>query len=107
MSIEKQIDDYINESEEKNKIYVQEELDYAEKCHNLEKELGCPLEVLFKAMGHCVYDENGRGYYIEHYYQERGVYQIHSVLYKGRIVEKGFNLKDYKKTWWLKEDKSE
>lgn len=27
---------------------IKEELDYAEKCHNLEKKLGCPLETVIE-----------------------------------------------------------
>lgn len=77
------------------------------KYKSLEEQLGCPLEVMFKALGHFIYDEDGNAWYIEHYYQECNVYQLHSVRNFGRIADKKFNTKDYKKTWFLKEDKSE
>ena len=50
MPSERDIDNYINEIEEKNQIYMEEELEYAEKCHNLEEQLGCPLDVLAKIL---------------------------------------------------------
>lgn len=77
------------------------------KLEDLEEEIGCPLEVIFKALGHWIYDEDGKAWYIEHYYQEHNIYQLHSVRNFGRIADKKFNTKDYKKTWWLKEDRSE
>ena len=82
-------------------------IDKLGKLEDLEEQLGCSLEVVFKALGHCIYDEEGNAWYIEHYYQEHNVYQLHSVRNFGRIADKKFNTKDYKKTWWLKEDKSE
>ena len=124
MPSERDIDNYINEIEEKNQIYMEEELEYAKKCHNLEEQLGCPLEVVFKALknGSC-----GSIYtFIQNDYN--GIYKIG--LYKGIIINgltrecngkdfyfscydsltyKGykFYLKDYKKTWWLSETKEE
>ena len=77
------------------------------KLEDLEEELGCPLEVLFKALGNNVYDETGKAWYIEHYYQEFRRYEIHSVRYYGKLCDMKFKTKDYKKTWWLKADKSE
>lgn len=70
---------------------------------DLEDELGCPLDVVFKALKDGVYkkDEsiifeatlriyNGEAYLCQPYDDRL----LHKVL-----------LKDYKKTWWLTEDK--
>ena len=76
-----------------------------QKYKNLEDELGCPLEVVFKALknneiylthnGEIILDDSPalcfsyEGWYL---YTCSGFYEF---------------LKDYKKTWWLKEDLSE
>lgn len=92
---------------------VHKELEYAKRCHELEEELGCPLEVREKALikDFIWYDDNDR------------LIQV-IAMNSGYIMEKGkktavlnciynFNFwlaikcKDYKKTWWLREDKSE
>ena len=84
---------------------LEEELEYADKCHNLEEQLGCPLEVLSKILENGFYEYYG---YIPPYH----FYRID--IFKKEIMyydeEKNYftvKLKDYKKTWWLREDKSE
>ena len=57
MPSERDVDNYINEIEEKNQIYMEEELKYALKCHNLEEQLGCPLDVVSKALKQGIYTE--------------------------------------------------
>lgn len=113
MPSEKEIDNYIDNMEEENAIYVDKELEYAEKCHKLEEKLGCPLEVREQALikDFIWYDDSGR------------LIQV-IPMNSGYIMEKGkkiavlnciynFNFwlaikcKDYKKTWWLKETREE
>lgn len=71
---------------------------------NIEEELGCPLDVREQAFNNGFYDENGNHYYCEHYVPF--LKQMHTTGIMAS-EEKRFNLKDYKKTWWLKKDKSE
>ena len=98
---------------------LEDELEYADKCHNLEEQLGCPLEVVFKALD--------KGFYIDTKKVEKEPswenpkrislvgcpkYFRLNLWYKTIEVDRFGNyleiwLKDYKKTWWLKEDKSE
>lgn len=105
-------------------IYYKEVCDKLYALEDIEQDLGCPLEVVFKALknGSC-----GSIYtFIQNDYNE--IYKIG--LYKAIIINgltrecngkdfyfscydsltyKGykFYLKDYQKTWWLKEDGSE
>lgn len=104
MPSERDIDNYINKIEEKNQIYIEEELEYAEKCHKLEERVGCPLDVREKAFDKGFYDVDGKHYICEHY-----VPYLKSMHTRGIMIgrEKHFDLKDYKKTWWLKKDRSE
>lgn len=104
MPSERDINNYINEIEEKNQIYIEEELEYAEKCHNLEEQLGCPLDVREKAFDNGFYDENGNYYICEHYVPYLKSMHTRGIM-RGR--EKHFNLEDYQKTWWLSETKEE
>lgn len=71
------------------------------KLEDLEEQLGCPLEVVFKALTNGIYQEDGG----------RRKYPL--IEYNGATKKFFFgfgtycNVEDYKKTWWLKEDKSE
>lgn len=74
------------------------------KYKQLEEQLGCPLEVVFKAIYSGIYyiSPNGntfleRSFKLNHY--SSGWY-----LKKSKLE---FSLENYKKTWWLKRDKSE
>lgn len=77
-----------------------EELD--NKKSNLEQELGCPLEVVFKAFEKGIifhreeYDVIIDGEYITIVWETKELKWNNA---KGRAY-----LKDYKKTWWLKGD---
>ena len=81
---------------------LEEELEYADKCHNLEQQLGCPLEVLFRALrdGIFISDED----FLPHSCLLRNDFIL--VLFDD-IYKAEYLLKEYKKTWWLKPDKSE
>lgn len=90
------------------------------KLEDLEEQLGCPLEVVFKALD--------KGFYIDtkkvekepswekpmkrislvgcpKYFRLNLWYKTIEVDRFGHYLE--IWLEDYKKTWWLKEDKSE
>lgn len=75
------------------------------KLEDLEEQLGCPLEVVFKALANGVYYEdvaNCMKYMaVDLHLNLDGEY----VLYFDD--EEYLLTKNYKKTWWLKKDKSE
>lgn len=80
---------------------LEEELEYADKCHGLEEQLGCPLEVIFKALKQdYIYTKSGK-----HSRIEFGTYGFEWCICYGLRTQ--IRVADYKKTWWLKEDKSE
>ncbi|MBO7212560.1 MAG: hypothetical protein J6V44_16380 [Methanobrevibacter sp.] len=76
------------------------------KYKQLKKDLNCPLEVVFKALMN--------GIYIENIYDEmtnfkcRLTYKNEELGWYFNFINNGYVLlKDYKKTWWLKENKEE
>ena len=84
---------------------VESELDYASKCHNLEEQLGCPLDVVVKALQNGVYYEDVANC------MKYMVVDLHCNL-EGDFVlyfddEECLLVRNYKKTWFLKKDKSE
>lgn len=123
MPSEREIDNYIDSIEEENVIYVDKELEYANKCHKLEEEIGCPLECMvavFNAIKQgYIFCDIGNGMYEENYIQldygdisidEEPIFHncatssnYHYVLDNDGCIF----VEDYKKTWWLREDKSE
>ena len=83
------------------------------KLEDIEDELGCPLDVVFKALKEGFYfisDLFCKNVFTKQfidrvllYYSDELNCYCFSIGYRNdRIC-----LKDYKKTWWLKEDKSE
>lgn len=103
MGNEKQIDDYIDELYEENQIYVEKELEYADKCHKLEEEIGCPLEAYVKAtISGIWYSMAG---VMKHCFVN--VIDANKIIFAMKGTNIWFGLSDYKKTWWLKEDKTE
>ena len=113
---------YIEFNERKNDkdFFAHKELELyqnAQKYIELTDELGCPLEVFYELL-------KERNYYFE--YNEKVYYNkncyINTVnvndgfisvsvgneeLRKKYIFDVKLYFKDYKKTWWLKEDRSE
>ena len=82
-------------------------IQYFLKIHQLEDELGCPLDVVFKALKNGIYIEEGTF----EKYDVRGI-ELKGLGVISNICSYGdcdftCYYKDYKKTWWLKEDKSE
>ena len=123
MSFNNDISDLIHLAKEENESYRFDNSDEYKEIYNrvddksrivdyIEEELGCPIEVILKAIteGIYVYDVNSN---CRKVIKEEPTF----ILDKDIINEKkGFGfvitgryiyLKDYKKTWWLKEDKSE
>ena len=82
---------------------IQDLLTKANTYDNLSNELGCPLDVVFKALKEGIYKKD-----------ENIIFEATLRIYKGeaylcqpyddRLLHKVL-LKDYGKTWWLKGDK--
>lgn len=77
------------------------------KLEDLEEEIGCSLEVIFKAIKNGIYYKNNarKTIYIKVYFTTNS-YKTEFVL---RDLNDDYALlsRNYKKTWWLKEDRSE
>lgn len=92
------------------------------KLEDLEGKLKCSLDFVFKVLkapkiyveGMNVFSEHKKGFGFHARYND---YMINPEVLRGKRPEflfidrwaRGYNLrlKDYKKTWWLREDKSE
>lgn len=97
--------------------FVKAKLEYADKMKAIEEQLGCPLEVREKALSSFYIP--GYGYvsnnddFINLRKHSKGYY-LKVVIHPSKPTPPHFYgycdihyLKDYKKTWWLKEDRSE
>ena len=105
MPSEREIDNYIDNMEEENVIYVDKELEYAEKCHKLEEKLGCPLEVVIKAINKGIFAEDlPSGKIVKWFGLSLSRVKTEWYLSNEKIC---VGLKDYKKIWWLKETREE
>ena len=73
----------------------------------LEEQLGCPLEVVVKALKIGIYTnlKNWNREDLTKYFC-LNLYKVENECYLGNPII-CVNLKDYKNTWFLKEDKSE
>ena len=76
------------------------------KYKKLEEQLGCPLEVVFKAVLRWVYYDDTTGNttrdFVDLHTNLDGEYML--LCNNAREI---FLTRDYKRTWWLKRDKSE
>lgn len=73
------------------------------KLEDIEEQLGCPLEVVFKALENGIYTIDKTWYpLVNMHFENKNLYC--QAEFKNPIV---VHIKDYKKTWWLKEDKTE
>ena len=72
------------------------------KLEDLEDELGCTLEVVFKALKEGIFD----GKWVSHWHL---VYNGFGFCWVSNNSGSGWQLylKDYGKTWWLEGDRSE
>lgn len=88
------------------------------KYKNIEEELGCPLDVLFRAIKNGIYfvNENNELEYIDEElsfnqktYNNKFVFSNYGYYCKNIEEAKcdEIYLEDYKKTWWLEKNKSE
>lgn len=80
------------------------------KLEDLEDELGCPLDVVFKALKDGIYHEFGDLLYDGenlklHHIKKQG-WGLYPIICDYDEAE-AFFLKDYKKTWWLSSDLEE
>lgn len=76
------------------------------ELEDIEEEIGCPIEVVFKALKNGIYLEESKSITTSIYYH---ILENEFVIewYKSK-EDYGYELlKDYKKTWWLREDKTE
>ena len=74
------------------------------KLENLEEKIGCPLEVRCKLCdGTIIYDEDGKSMGIEHI----GEHDFYAVPTERPYTPRLMYMKGYKKSWWLKADRSE
>ena len=107
-----QYDDFYQKNFESSKGYeiLVNELNYAESCHNLEDKLDFPLEVAFRALTDGIYIEDITLNTFEKYdvrgIELKGLGVISNICSYGDCDFTCY-YKDYKKTWWLKKDKSE
>lgn len=80
------------------------------KLEDLEEEIGCPLEVYVKLIQDtAIFDAKNRLYYVKVIVDNCGSYVVNTIWFnkQGEEIEHSFYLRDYKKLFWLKKDKSE
>ena len=101
----------LNRLEDLMEKYAIESIDYLEQCikrsdkyGELEEEIGCPIEVRCKITNDLsIYDKEGNRWIIS---QIEETY-IDAYSSKDNYYTMIFPYKDYQKSWWLKEDRSE
>lgn len=76
-------------------------IDKLGQLEDIEEKIGIDLITLFKALKNGVY----KGHNMYHYDVDFGIYGEDFMFSSG--LEKVAYIKDYRKTWYLKEDKSE
>jgi hypothetical protein len=92
---------------------LEDELEYADKCHSLEEQLGCPLEVRERALkqsnfeGLFVNTTDNDGFKWKGFEKCNLMYDAFNNRFYWCNGSFCIPLSDYKKRWWLKEDKSE
>jgi len=84
------------------------------KLEDLEEQLGCPLEVVFKALENGIYIKNSIYNGVPEYIRTVGLVYMNDMYgfaltcFNEKAEQMGIYLaSEYKLTWWLKEDKSE
>ena len=104
MRLTKKLDNGFYHLKPENEIYGEENgirlVQIVGHYEDLEEQIGCPLEVRLKVTHNTsIYDVEGNEYIVSHIDKE--VFEVYSMFYMT------FRWEHYKKTWWLKEDKSE
>ena len=101
---------------DKTNTQIRKLVDEVKEYRQLKEQIGCPIEVLFRALKEGVYTEiniygkdvgNGLKYFEAIYISTDGIELLHNSMFKGIESIGSRQLKDYKKTWWLKADRSE
>lgn len=70
------------------------------KLEDLEEKIGCSFLVVFEAIKNGIYDKKGFHYTV--------ILDLDFLrAYPLDLFDEKWQLSDYQKTWWLKEDKSE
>lgn len=80
-----------------------EALETIKELVDLQEDLGCPLKVFVKALKNGIYYDDKFEHPVFILDKDNFKTKDYHLLITGTIVY----LKDYQKTWWLKEDKSE
>lgn len=81
-----------------------------EKYWELEQELGCPLEVIFKALKDGIVLENGKLYRCSLSFHKQTKYtddEYILICYENGESVVGVSVKQHKLAWWLKGEKNE
>ena len=78
-------------------------IDKLGKLEDLEEQLGCPLEVYVTATRSGIYYSIAG--VMKHCYVD--VIDANKIIFAMKGTNIWFELKNYKKTWWLKKDRSE
>ena len=114
--------EYLTSREQRQYYNLLQELVDKEKIYDeLTNELGCPLEMVLKALLngiYCIHEIGERNYYsgtelnISGNHEALVVYEnnVYWITRNGerikqqRTIYKRFEFKDYKQTWWLRSD---
>ena len=83
---------------------IQNSINKLGKLEDIEDELGCPLDVVFRALTDGFEDETRTIYRTDLIKDSKGVYSF-SLRDGLNTIYKSYYLKDYQKTWWLKGEK--
>ena len=79
---------------------MEEVVDKLGELENLKDQIDCPLDVRLKVTHNTpIYDVEENEYIVE--FVEKDIFSVYAIFYMS------FRWNDYKKTWWLKKDKSE
>ena len=96
--------DYFTDEEHHYNTKDDYAIDKLGKLEDIEEELRCPLDVVFKALKEGIVLNNGILYKCKLSYIEK---ELIFVCYANITDTTGVNVKDYQKTWWLKGENDE
>lgn len=113
MRLTRKINHYCDTDIDNDYGFADEDVDTAQivdklgRLEDLEDELGCPLEVLFKALSDRVYNVERKEYVNVSHIQYSFIDHKYEIYATNRNWCGWLAVESYKKTWWLREDKSE